>query len=265
VTRGGRAAVELNDVQESIARSVRDGATVAIGGAGLSRKPMTLVESLASSGARDLVIVSFLGSVDVELLLASGCVAELHTAGVDLGGFGLAPAYRTARQDGTVRTIEWSEGSLMAALEAEGRGLRSMPTPTSPRSEIVTANPWLGVHPDPMDGTDVVFARALPLDLALLHVPSADSSGNLHIDGDVGVDGLMARAATRTLSTAERLGDDEPSRASISRLWVDEIHITPEGSWPTACHPASLVDVGAIMRWAGSDGLDASLLVHAHD
>lgn len=239
----------------------RDGATIAIGGAGLSRKPMSLVAALASSGARDLTIVSFLGSVDVELLLASGSVSELHTAGVDLAGFGLAPAYRAARQDGSVRVIEWSEGSLLAALEARARGLPSMPAPTSPQTELVTTNPWLGVHPDPMDGSDIVFARALPLDLSLLHVPSADSSGNLHIAGDVGVDGLLARAATRTLATAEDIGDDEPSGAAISRLWVDEIHVDPGGSWPTACHPVSLIDLDAVARWAGSDGLDKSLLV----
>ena len=240
---------------------VRDGATIAIGGAGLSRKPMSLVDALASSGARDLTIVSFLGSVDVELLLASGSVSELHTAGVDLAGFGLAPAYRAARQDRSVRVIEWSEGSLMAALEAQARGLRSMPAPTSPQTELVATNPWLGVHPDPMAGSDVVFARALPIDLALLHVPSADSSGNLHIAGDVGVDGLIARAAARTLATTEAVGDDEPSAAAISRLWVDEIRVDRGGSWPTACHPVSLIDLDAVARWAGSDGLDRSLLV----
>jgi glutaconate CoA-transferase subunit A len=253
----------MTELLDAVAKFSRDGATIAIGGAGLSRKPMSLIEALVASGCHDLTIVSFLGSLDVELLLASGCVAELHTAGVDLAGFGLAPAYRGARQKRTIRVVEWSEGSLMAALEAEARGLRSMPTPTSPQTELVTTNPWLGVHPDPMDGGDVVFARALPVDLALLHVPSADGFGNLHIAGDVGVDGLMARAAARTLATAERAGDDEPSQAAISQLWVDEVHVDPEGSWPTACHPVTLVDLGAVARWAGSDGLDTSLLARS--
>jgi glutaconate CoA-transferase subunit A len=242
-----------------------DGATIAIGGAGLSRKPMALVEAVTSSGLRDLTVVSFLGSVDVELLIGSGVVAELHTAGVDLAGFGLAPAYRAARQDRTVRVIEWSEGSLMTALEARARGLPSMPAPTSPRTELVTTNPWLGVHPDPMDGTDLVFARALPVDLALLHVPAADSSGNLHIAGDVGVDGLIARAATHTIATSEQMSDAAPAVAAISRLWVDEIRLEPGGSWPTACHPVSLIDLAAVGAWAGSDGTDVSLLVRSHD
>ncbi len=105
---------------------VPDGALVALGGIGTSRKPMALIRALVEAGVRDLRVVSALGSVDVDYLIAAGCVAEVHTAGVAIDGVGMAPRYRSARQSGTVRVVEWSEGSLHAALDAAARGLPSL-------------------------------------------------------------------------------------------------------------------------------------------
>ena len=46
---------------------VPDGATVVVGGAGLNRKPMSLVRALVAAGRRDLTLVSILGGIEVEL------------------------------------------------------------------------------------------------------------------------------------------------------------------------------------------------------
>lgn len=245
---------------DAAAALVPDGATVAIGGTGLFRKPMALLHALVDAGVRDLVVVSFLGSVDVELLLAAGAVAELHTAGVSLEAAGLAPAYRAARQDGTPRVVEWSEGSLHAALEATSRGLPSLPCGTSPRSDVVTRNPHLSVAPDPFTDEPVVVARALPVDLALLHVPAADRHGNLFVDGDPGVDGTLARAATTVIASIDERRDAPASRAVMSRIWVDAVVEVPGGAWPTACHPTSVGDSRAVRRWVRAEDRTPDLL-----
>ena len=236
-----------------------DGMTVAIGGAGLQRKPMALLRALVAAGANNLVVVSYLGSVDVEFLLASGVVAEVHSAGVGLDGFGLAPAFRRARQSGSVRWVEWSEGSLLGALEASSRGLPSMPVMTDPRSDI-TRSEWLRTVVDPFTGADVVHARALAPDLALLHASSMDSLGNLYYDGDEAIDGVLARAATHTLATASCLVDADPERVAVPSLWVDEAMVDPDAPWPTGCEPATLIDVGAVAAWAKGDGTEPTSL-----
>lgn len=250
----------MTDLGALLRASITDGATVGIGGAGLSRKPMALLRAVAAMGVTDLVVVSFLGGLDVELLLASGVVAELHSSGVDLGGFGLAPVFRTARQDGTVLFHEWSEGTLVAALEAAARNVPSMPTRTATNSDVVTTNAGIGAYPDPISGELVTFAGALPLDVALLHVPAIDTDGNAHIDGDVGVDGLLARAAARTILTAETTTDAKPGVAAISRIWIGDAVVVPGGSWPTACHPHTLVDLGVVAGWAEAGGSEVALL-----
>lgn len=246
---------------ETALGGITTGSTVAIGGVGLTRKPMALVRALIEHGITDLHIVSFLGSVDVELLLASGVVAELHTAGTDLESAGLAPQYRHARQTGTPTVVEWSEGSLHAALEATARALPSMPCSTGPRSGVVAANPNLVSAPDPFDGQDIVHAKAFPIDVALLHLPAADREGNLFCQADIGMDGLMARAADNVVVSVEEITARPVEPAAISRLWVDSVVVEPGGAWPTGCPSAMGVDIAAVQSWAAAKGSEASLLL----
>ena len=231
------------------------GSVVAVGGAGLVRKPMAALRALAGAGARDLVVVSFLGGVDVELLLEAGCVAELHSAGVSLDAAGLAPRFRAAREGGTISFVEWSEGSLVASLEAGARRLDSALTRSGLGTDLPAVNPWLRETADPHTGAPVMAARALVPDLALLHVPWVDDRGNAHVPGDLAADGLLARAARRTVVTYEERRDLDPADAAISRVWIDATAHAPGGSLASSCHPlvrADLAEVGRIA--AGSAG-----------
>jgi glutaconate CoA-transferase subunit A len=239
---------------------VPDGSWVALGGAGLSRKPMGLLRALVAAGVRDLRVVAFLGSVDVELLLAAGAVAELHTAGVALDGAGLAPRYRRARQEGSPTVVEWSEGTLLAAVEATARGVGHLPCTTSPRSAVVARNPWLKVVADPFTGAEVTVAGALPIDVALLHVPAADPEGNLVVAGDLGIDGELARAAGTVVVSCARRREARAADAAVSRVWVDALVHLPSGAWPTACHPEEAAAPDAVRTWAATRGADPSTL-----
>ena len=180
---------------DKLADEIDDGAVIGVGGAGLQRKPMAALAALVAAGRRDLRVVSFLGSLDVELLLAADAVAELHSAGVSLDGGGLAPLYRAARQDGTIRFHEWSEGTLLCALQATARGVPSLPTWMALGTDLPAINERLRVGTDPFTGDPVMNVRGLALDVALLHVPAVDIDGNVYVDGDLALDGALARAA----------------------------------------------------------------------
>ena len=144
---------------------------------------------------------------------------------------------------------------MVAAVEATARGLPSMPCSTAPGSDVVKHNPSLGVYKDPPTGTQTVFATALAIDIALIHAPAADAHGNIYVDGDLGLDGLLARAATTTIVSFEREAAADPPLAAISRLWIDAVVPAAGGSWPTECHPDAVMDLGAVAAWAGSKGL----------
>jgi glutaconate CoA-transferase, subunit A len=235
---------------DDVLRLVPDGAAVALGGVRLQRRPMTLVRALAEAGRRELRLVAFLGSLDVELLLAAGCVAELHAPAVGLDAAGLAPRYRAARQDGSLRFVEWSEGLLLTSLEAAARGMPSYPAWMGLGSDLPSVNPWLRPGSDPFVGTPVMNVRALELDVALLHVPEVDDAGNLYVEGDLAADGVLARAAPRTVASYERRRDPDPLRAAVSRLWVEGVLSAPRGAWPCGCHPDYAPDLDVARHWA---------------
>ena len=223
-----------------LADAVADGALVATGGGELRRKPIAAVRALAALGRGDLRQATMLGSADVELLLASGSVAEVHSAGVALEG--LAPRWREARQTGEHRVLEWSEGAFIAALQAASLGLDSQLWPSGVGTDLPSINPWLKETADPHTGTTVLAVRALRPDVALIHVDAIDSDGNAHVDDDLVADGLLARASRRVVVTYERQADLDPARAAISRLWIDDAVAAPGGAAPTACAPHYEVD-----------------------
>ncbi|GIU93447.1 MAG: hypothetical protein KatS3mg011_2353 [Acidimicrobiia bacterium] len=239
---------------------LRDRSVVAVGGIGLNRKPMSLIRALLATGIRRLGLVSFLGSVDVELMIAAGVVDCIHTAGTSLDGMGLAPRYRQARQRGHPRVVEWSEGALAAALEAGAFRLGSFPTAMSPRSEVLAVNPHLRVMPDPFTGEETVYAQAIIPDLALVQGSAVDAAGNLYIDGDPAIDVLIARAARYTIASALAVEERDPRTAAISRLWLDQVVVDPKGSWPTACFPGPLLDQEAVSAWGREGGGDPGRL-----
>ncbi|HTX13631.1 MAG TPA: CoA-transferase [Solirubrobacteraceae bacterium] len=235
---------------EELVGDIPDGATVGLGGAGLQRKPMAAARALARAGRRDLTLVSFLGSLDVELLLAAGCVRALHSAGVALDGAGLAPRYRAGRQEQTIEFVEWSEGTLLCAVQATARGVPSLPTWTGLDTDLPQLNPGVREAVDPFTGERVTQVRALALDVAILHVPAVDARGNAYVEGDFAIDGALARAAQRVYVCHERTVNADPRRAVLSRLWVDALVPAPGGAWPTGCHPDYKADLGVVSRWA---------------
>jgi len=230
----------MTTLHDILAEAAPDGALVACGGGELRRKPMAAVRELIALGRRDLRVATMLGSADVEALLGAGGVAEVHAAGVALEG--LAPRWREARQTGEPRVVEWSEGTFTAALQAASLGLDSIPWPAGLGTDLPAVNPWLKEASDPHTGRPVLAVRALVPDVALLHVNGVDEEGNAYVDGDLVLDGLLARAARRVVVTYERRVESDPARAAISRIWIDDAVEAPEGALPTACPPAYPID-----------------------
>jgi glutaconate CoA-transferase subunit A len=200
---------------EAVAERIPDGALIGVGGAGLQRKPLALLRALVAAGRQELRVVSVLGSLDVELLLAAGAVGELHSAGVSLDSAGLAPHYRAAREQGSVRFYEWSEGTLLCSLEATARGVPSIPTWMARESDLPVLNGRILPGSDPFTGEPVVHVRALRLDFALLHLPDVDALGYGYVTGDLAFDGALARAADEVIVSFESEQASDPPRAAL--------------------------------------------------
>lgn len=89
------------------ARLVLDGQTVLFGGSLLHRSPSAFARELARQERRHLTFVKASAAYDLDLLCAAGCVETVHAGIVAMeGGFGLAPNYRAAVEQGTVHLVE---------------------------------------------------------------------------------------------------------------------------------------------------------------
>jgi glutaconate CoA-transferase subunit A len=240
--RPGRPPVA--ELRELLEDAVADGALVATGGGELQRKPMASVRALAGLGRRELRLATLLGSADVEVLLGAGCVAEVHSAGVAL--LGLAPNWRAARQEGTPRVFEWSEGSFVAALQGASLGLDTMLWALGLGSDLPSINPSLKEVSDPHTGKPVLAVRTLAPDVALLHVNAVDEEGNAYVDGDLHADALLARAARRVIVTYERVVETDPERVAISRVWIDDVVEASGGASPTGLVPEYELDAAGL-------------------
>jgi glutaconate CoA-transferase, subunit A len=232
---------------EELVADVPAGALVALGGGGLVRKPLAACAALALRGT-NVDITVFLGGPDVDLMLGMGVVDSLQFAYVGMDALGLAPNFRTAREEDALPVVEWTEAMYIAGVEATCRGLPFMPSITGPGAELLElpGAPFKRFQ-CPITGRTLTAVPAIKPDVLLLHATEADREGNVRLAGDGFLDPYLARAAGRVLVTADRIVDHLPvgiseHETTISRLWVTAVAAVPGGSGFTSSYPEWTVD-----------------------
>jgi glutaconate CoA-transferase subunit A len=237
---------------EEAVELVPDGSSIGTGGILMTRKPVALLNAVASV-RRDLRLWTLLGSVDAELLTLRGALAEANTIYVGFEQLGFAPAYSQAVADGAVDAREYSELLMLAGLRASLAGLPFLPTRGAQGSDVATAL-RIETITCPYTGQLLFAAPAIRPDVALVHAESADARGNVagpaHRDFLFDWDANIARASTRVIVSVERIVD-EVTDALLFAHEVDAIVEAPGGARPTAlpgAYAADLERVGAYMR-----------------
>ncbi|MES2246425.1 MAG: CoA-transferase [Pseudomonadota bacterium] len=245
---------------DAVASHLRDGMTVGIGGWGPRRKPMAVVRELLKSPVKDLTVVAY-GGPEVGMLCAAGKVRKLVYGFVTLDAIPLEPYFRKAREAGALEVCELDEGLLHWGLRAAGMRVPFLPTRVGLGSDILTYNPSFKTVQSPYADGEVLLAMpALALDLALLHVDTADRLGNTHIHGpDPFFDDLFARAAKKTIVSCEEIHDrldiarPEDAKANLfERNLVTHVIHAPFGAHPTSCAPRYGWDMGHLKQYVAS-------------
>ena len=227
---------------DEVAAQIRDGMTVGIGGWGSRRKPMSLVRALLRTEVTDLTVVSY-GGPDVGLLCRAGKVRKLVYGFVTLDSIPLDPHFRAARQAGTVDVEEYDESMVLAGLRAAAQRLPFYPVRAGMGSDVMTANPHLRTVDSPYGDDSVVAMPPLRLDVALIHLNTADEHGNgQYLGPDPFMDDLYCMAADRAFLSCERIVDtaDLLKGAPIQSLLVNRMYVTgvvesPRGAHFTSC------------------------------
>ncbi|MCW2993871.1 MAG: CoA transferase subunit [Conexibacter sp.] len=217
---------------------IPDGATVGIGGAVTAGHPMALVRALARRGPRELTLVVPVAGIEVDILVAAGCVARV--IGSYVGAEKVAavgPVFRRAVQEGSVEVVDLDEAHVVAGLRAAGQGLPFLPWRGGVGTSYPQLNPALVEFDDPVRGERLLAVPALELDVALLYSEVSDAYGNAQPVGTAHMDALLGAAAARVVLQVDRVvSTDEIRRRPEATLFWRETAVVRA---PFGTHPYS--------------------------
>jgi glutaconate CoA-transferase subunit A len=168
---------------EEMAAAVSDGVLLGVP-ADYSGVPMALTRALIARGARDLRLYCLpLTTMQGDMLIGAGCVAEVEAAAVTMGEYGLAPCFSRAFEAGALRMRDSTCPALHTQLQAVEKGVPFMPLRGLIGSDIARFQPeWRTVQNPFSDQPDeIVLLPARPLDVTVFHAPYADRHGNVFI------------------------------------------------------------------------------------
>jgi 3-oxoacid CoA-transferase subunit A len=209
----------LRDAEEA-AGLIPNGATIMMGGFGLSGIPENLIAALHKRGTKDLTIIS-------------------NNAGTDTGGIGLLLKARQVRKMISTYVGENKEferqflqkeievelvpqGTFSERMRAAGAGIPAFFTPTGYGTLIAE-----GKEAREFDGRHYILERALHADFAFVKAWKADSVGNLVYRRTArNFNPVMATAARFTIAEVEELvepGQIDPHMVHTPGIYVKKV------------------------------------------
>jgi 3-oxoacid CoA-transferase subunit A len=224
-------------VAEAVA-DVPDGASVAVGGFGLSGVPTALIDGLHERGVGDLHVVSNnCGAMETGLavLLAAGRIARVT-------GSYIGANKEFARQylAGELEVELIPQGTLAERLRAGGAGIPAFFTPAGVGTQVADGGlPWrydgngdvaLASPPKEVrdfDGAEYVLERGIRTDFALVRAARGDRHGNLVFNKSTrNFNPLAAMAGRVTIAEVEELvepGAIDPDAVHLPGIFVQRV------------------------------------------
>ena len=223
---------------------IGDGASLAVGGFGLSGVPNVLIGALYAQGARGLSVVSNNCGVDgggLGLLLAAGRISRVT-------GSYVGENKEFARQylAGELEVELTPQGTLAERMRAGGSGIAAFYTRTGVGTQVAEGGmPWrydsgggvvIASPPKPtseFDGVEYVLERAIVADFGLVRAWKGDRHGNLVFkDAARNFNPLAAMCGRVTIAEVEHLlepGELAPDQVHCPGVYVQRVvALTPE-------------------------------------
>jgi 3-oxoacid CoA-transferase subunit A len=231
----------MDKVQGSAAQAVADvpdGASLAVGGFGLSGIPWILIDALLAQGAGSLSVVSNNCGVDGAGL---GLLLEEHRIARVIASY-VGENKEFARQylAGEVEVELTPQGTLAEKLRAGGAGVPAFFTPTgvgtqvadgglpwrySPDGTVLVSSPAKEVRV--FDGRECVLEHSITTDYALIRAAIGDRHGNLVFHAAArNFNPLAAMAGRITVAEVERLvepGELAPDDVHLPGVFVQRV------------------------------------------
>ena len=246
-------------LEEAISTYVSNEDLVGFGGLSFWRKPISAVREIIRKAKKNLTVCTFVGGLEIDMLIAGGCVSKVRSCFVGMEIFGMAPHYRKAVESGSIKVSEESEATIALGLRASYLKVPFMPLKGIIGTDMPKVRNDIRQIEDPLgSGTQVMAVPKIDLDVAIIHVPYADEFGNANIAGAVWMDADMAKTAKNTIIICEKLVETEdirylPGKAQLPMQTTDAVVKIPFGAHPTSCYPFYTFDPLHIQEYLKTD------------
>jgi glutaconate CoA-transferase subunit A len=235
----------------AIARYIRPGAVLGMGGQNIGRCPMALTHEIIRQRIGNLTVVGCNLSITMDQLVGAGLVRRCECGSGNLERFGTTFCWRRGIEEGTLEVEDYSHLAMVTRFLAGEMGVPFMPTRSllgsdllppprdvggqaRPGKALVIDNPWA-------PGEPVALVPALQPDVSIVHVQRADRMGNLVIEGFATHEPEMVRASRSVIASCEELvSTDEirahPEQTTVPFLHVSAVVVQPFGAYPTSTY-----------------------------
>jgi glutaconate CoA-transferase, subunit A len=224
-------------MRDAVAQYVEDGDSLYISGF-THLIGFAAAREIIRQGRRDLRLVRMTPDVVYDLMVAAGTAREVAFGYLGNPGLGSLHAIRRAIESGDLTYVEYTHGSLIAALRAAGADLPFAPVPAVGGTDLAEVNPEVRRIRSPFGGEDVPLVAPLRPDVAFVHVHRSDPQGNAQTWGGLGDIKEAGFAARRVVVTAEEIVTEDvvrsdPGRTVLPGFAVDAVVPAPFGAHPS--------------------------------
>ncbi len=223
-----------------------DGASIVLGAALENAIPFAATHELIRQGKCDLNVVAPISDISTDMMIGTGCVAEVTGAWVGNVSGGMGHNFRRATEHGEPRPIkvhDYSNFTIGMAFFAGAYGLPYVPVKSILGSDIIKSNPQIKLAENPfIDEPDpVALVPALKPDVAFLVVQRADRAGNSHIWGSTGLTQEASIASEKIIVLADEIVEPEVIASDPSRVLIPGFGVNAVCHIPAASHPSPLI------------------------
>jgi len=246
---------DIMSLEEAVASCLKDGDKVAMEGF-THLIPHAAGHEVIRQKRRDLTLVRMTPDLIYDQLIGMGCAKKIVFSWGGNPGVGSLHRLRDAIEKGWPHPIEVEEHSHAAMANAYDAGAAGLPCAIFRGyrgAELARVNPNIKSVTCPFTGEELAAVPAHHLDCAIIHAQKANTSGDVLIEGIVGVQKEAVLGAKRSVVTVEEIVDDfgaiSPNACVLPSWTVTAIALVPGGAHPSFAHGYYKRDNAFYIQW----------------
>jgi glutaconate CoA-transferase subunit A len=233
---------EFLPLSEAIRRNVFDGDQVAMEGF-THLIPFAAGHEVIRQGRKRLTLIRMTPDLIYDQLIGVGAAEKLVFSWGGNPGVGSLHRLRDAVEKGWPAPLQLEEHSHAAMANAYEAGAANLPFAMLrgyKGVDLPKVNPKIRSVTCPYTGEVLATVPALRPDVAIIHAQRADRTGNVMLEGIVGVQKEAVLAAKRAIVTVEERVEDfgprSPNAVILPAWTVSAIAVVPGGAFPSYAH-----------------------------